>query len=138
MSCTNKLNAISKSLIIISNMDNSICQYAAPSLPSVSINPNGFWGNRTKCIREQTIPAIVHSLRSSGRVDAMKWKPGDDKIPAHPFWDSDIYKTLEACCYLLIKEEDAFIREFVEESVKTIQNAQLEDGCVCRHSLIIN
>lgn len=108
-------------------MEDKLYQYKEPTLLSVSL-AEGFWAARTKCIRQRTIPAIINNLRTTGRLDALKWRKGDPVVPAHPFWDSDVYKMVEACCYLLLKKEDVLMRNFVDESVKVIQEAQLEDG----------
>lgn len=47
-----------------------------------------------------------------------------------PFWDSDIYKTVEAACNFLISYDDPEMRENVEEAVDMIRVAQHPDGYI--------
>lgn len=47
-----------------------------------------------------------------------------------PFWDSDIYKIVEASCYFLMKQPDPTLRADVEEAVDMIRAAQHPDGYI--------
>lgn len=96
-------------------------------LRSVDLN-SPFYVHLNSVIRKATLPAIIRSLRTTGRFDALTWTPETAKASPHPFWDSDVYKVLEACCYHLIKDEDAELRQFVDEAVRVIIAAQHEDG----------
>ncbi|EJT98101.1 DUF1680-domain-containing protein [Dacryopinax primogenitus] len=88
-------------------------------------------------MRAHTLPSIIRSLRSTGRAYALTWTEADAPRVPHPFWDSDVYKTLEACCYALMKEEDAFLREFIDESVGIINRAQHADGYINSHYTVL-
>lgn len=44
------------------------------------------------------------------------------------FWESDIFKTVEAACYFLMMEKDDFLMADVEEAVSMIRTAQHPDG----------
>lgn len=81
-------------------------------------------------MRKTTLQAILDSLKSTGRFYALSWTPESAPTKAHCFWDSDVYKTMEACCYYLMKKDDAQIRADVEEIVGYIKKAQWEDGFV--------
>jgi DUF1680 family protein len=87
-----------------------------------------FYVHLNSLMRKTTLPAIIRSLRTTGRFDALTWTAETAKASPHPFWDSDVYKVLEASCYHLVKEEDAELRKFVDEAVKVIVAAQHEDG----------
>ncbi|EFY96667.2 DUF1680 domain protein [Metarhizium robertsii] len=81
-------------------------------------------------MRKTTLQAILDSLKSTGRFYALSWTPESAPTKAHCFWDSDVYKTMEACCYYLMKKDDAQIRADVEEIVGYIKKAQWEDGYI--------
>ncbi|KEF55775.1 uncharacterized protein A1O9_08526 [Exophiala aquamarina CBS 119918] len=46
------------------------------------------------------------------------------------FWESDIFKTVEAACYSLLKQKDDALLEDVENAVEMIRNAQHPDGYI--------
>lgn len=52
--------------------------------------------------RRVTLPLEFQRCEETGRIDAIRqtWKPGQPNKP-HIFWDSDVAKLLEACCYSL-------------------------------------
>ncbi|KZO97219.1 glycoside hydrolase family 127 protein [Calocera viscosa TUFC12733] len=102
----------------------------APASVSQTAISSPFWSLIQTSMRTRTLPAIIDSLRTTGRAYALTWTKDSAPTTPHPFWDSDVYKTLEACCYYLMKTEDKHLREFVDESVKIIRHAQHEDGCV--------
>ena len=59
---------------------------------------------------------------------ALTWTPETAKAEVHPFWDSDVYKTLEGCCYFLLKHDEPQLRAYVDEAVKYIKSAVWKDG----------
>src|SRR5207244_9963959 len=75
-------------------------QRQSVSSSSVEIK-SGLWGERQGTLRERTIPAIYHQMKTTGRLDAWRldWKPGQPK--PHIFWDSDAGKWIEAVGYSL-------------------------------------
>jgi DUF1680 family protein len=101
--------------------------YQPASIRSVQLN-SPFYLYLDQLMRMTTLPAIINSLRSTGRFYAMTWTPETAKTKPHPFWDSDVYKVLEASCYYLMKKEDPALRLFVDEAVKNIKAAQWENG----------
>ena len=59
---------------------------------------------------------------------ALTWTPETAKAEVHPFLDSDVYKTLEGCCYFLLKHDEPQLRAYVDEAVKYIKSAVWKDG----------
>ncbi|KAM0548446.1 hypothetical protein ACHAPJ_009932 [Fusarium lateritium] len=89
-----------------------------------------FWEPIQRRSRQKTIPAIIEAQKSWDHWACLTWKEGHDPQP-HQFWDSDLYKILEATCYFLIKyPDDSSMIEAVEDIVSMIQNAQHEDGYI--------
>ncbi len=101
--------------------------YTPVSIRSVELS-SPFYLHLDHLMRASTLPAIIESLRTSGRFYAMTWTPETAKTRPHPFWDSDVYKVLEACCYYLMKRDDEQLSQYVNEAVKNIKAAQWEDG----------
>ena len=98
-----------------------------PSSTSVEIT-SPFFLHFDHLMRQKTIPAIIASMRLTGRADALTWTAQTARMKPHPFWDSDMYKTVEACCYYLMKKEEPAIRAFVDEMVGNIKGAVWKDG----------
>ncbi|KAF5596572.1 DUF1680 domain-containing protein [Fusarium pseudocircinatum] len=88
-----------------------------------------FWSRVQDCSRLKTIPAIIEAQKSWNHWSCLTWKEGHDVKP-HQFWDSDIYKILEAACYFLIKHQDDKMSAVVEDAVDMIRGAQHEDGYI--------
>ncbi|CAH0055204.1 unnamed protein product [Clonostachys solani] len=88
-----------------------------------------FWGYIQDRSRLKTVPAVIEAQRSWNHWTCLTWKEGHDVKP-HQFWDSDIYKIVEAACYFLIKHPDEKMRATVEEAVTMIQGAQYDDGYI--------
>ncbi|KAJ5920633.1 hypothetical protein N7516_011491 [Penicillium verrucosum] len=83
-----------------------------------------FWSQMQRCSKEKTIPAIIKAQKSLQHWYCLTWKEGHE-IQPHPFWDSDIYKIVEAACYFLMKNDDPELMATVEEAVDMIRAAQL-------------
>lgn len=86
-----------------------------------------FWVRIQECARDKTIPAIVEAQKASQHWYCLTWREGHP-IKPHPFWDSDVYKTVEAACIFLMKYPDEKMMATVDEAVEMIRNAQHEDG----------
>ncbi len=99
---------------------------------SVSSSPveikSGLWGERLTTLRERTIPAIYHQMKTTGRLDAWRldWKPGQPR--PHIFWDSDAGKWIEAVAYSLMSQPNPEFERQVDEVVDLIEKAQQPDG----------
>ncbi|KAL5044408.1 hypothetical protein BDW71DRAFT_199085 [Aspergillus fruticulosus] len=90
---------------------------------------SAFWSQMQRCSKDKTIPAIIKAQKSLKHWYCLTWKEGHE-IQPHPFWDSDIYKIVEAACYFLMKNEDAELMATVEEAVDMIRAAQHPDGYI--------
>ncbi|RDW58933.1 glycoside hydrolase family 127 protein [Aspergillus mulundensis] len=90
---------------------------------------SAFWSQMQRCSREKTIPAIIKAQKSLKHWYCLTWKEGHEVQP-HPFWDSDIYKIVEAACYFLMKEKDDGLMAIVEEAVDMVRAAQHPDGYI--------
>lgn len=104
-----------------------IMSYQSAAITAVSVT-SPFYQHIDKVMRTRTLPAIIDSLKSTGRFYALSWTPETAPKISHCFWDSDLAKTMEACCYYLQKEDDPKIRADVEEIVSYVKKAQWEDG----------
>ncbi|KAL4874352.1 hypothetical protein BJY04DRAFT_225109 [Aspergillus karnatakaensis] len=90
---------------------------------------SAFWSQMQRCSKEKTIPAIIKAQKSLQHWYCLTWKEGHE-IQPHPFWDSDVYKIVEAACYFLMKNEDDELMATVEEAVDMIRGAQHPDGYI--------
>ncbi|KAK5279257.1 hypothetical protein LTR40_008063 [Exophiala xenobiotica] len=103
---------------------------ASQLVPVQNVNISSpFWSWYQQCSREKVIPAIIHAQKSTGHWYCLTWKAGHPVKP-HPFWDSDIYKVVEASCYFLMTQHDQAIMDTVEEAVDMIIAAQHPDGYI--------
>lgn len=101
-----------------------------------AVGHTSFWAERVGVTRTNTLPAIYDQMKQTGRWDAMRltWKHGDNNEP-HIFWDSDIAKTVESCCYALqdMAPEDPLSKTFhawIDDAVDMIEKAQGLDGYI--------
>ncbi len=113
-------------------MDKKIQQHLRPiSAKNVEIT-QGFWGERLATNRDQTIPAIYHQLKITGRLDAwcLNWQAGQRKPQMFwdIFWDSDAGKWIEAVSYSLTTNPNPEFERQVDEVVDLIEKAQQPDG----------
>jgi DUF1680 family protein len=105
--------------------------YDDPSVPvdyrAVRIT-GGFWGRWQDVVRTRSLPHIYDWLEQSGRLEAfdLTWKQGEPE--PHIFWDSDVYKWLEAASYALTLHHDPGLRTRVDDAVERIRAAQQPDG----------
>ncbi|KAL5046701.1 hypothetical protein BDW71DRAFT_214481 [Aspergillus fruticulosus] len=103
---------------------------AFKQVPICNVNiTSAFWSQMQRCSKEKTIPAIIKAQKSLQHWYCLTWKEGHE-IQPHPFWDSDIYKIVEAACYFLMKTKDDGLMATVEEAVDMIRAAQHPDGYI--------
>jgi DUF1680 family protein len=100
------------------------------------VESGSFWADRINVTRRNTLPAIYEQMKATGRWDAMRltWKHGDGNTP-HIFWDSDIAKTVESCCYALegMNSDDPLAKKFyewIDDAIGMIEKAQGKDGYI--------
>ncbi|WP_238174166.1 glycoside hydrolase family 127 protein [Kribbella kalugense] len=79
--------------------------------------------------RDATIPHVIAELRKAGNLDNLQ-RLADPSIGPYrgryPFLDTDLYKTLEGLAYEA--DRSAGAREFFEEVVGLLEQAQADDG----------
>ena len=97
-------------------------------LGSITVT-GGFWAAWQRTNRERTIPYVLEKCDETGRTQAMKleWKPGDDWDP-HPFFDSDVCKSVEAAAYSLHTNPDSVLEQRLDGYIEIIARAQRPDG----------
>jgi DUF1680 family protein len=88
-----------------------------------------FWNERLRINRDVSIPCQYRHNRKTGRMEAFRltWKPGQPD-PPHIFWDSDVYKWLEAASYSQATHPTAEGATLLEEVASLIASAQEPDG----------
>lgn len=77
-----------------------------------------------------TVPHLLRMLTQTGRIAALTWKSEQEKtaeVP-HPFWDSDIGKTIEAISYVLIKSRNEELENVVDSIIVMLEQEQFSDG----------
>jgi DUF1680 family protein len=97
-----------------------------------------FWAPRMETNRAVTLPIEYEQCRKTGRLDAfkMQWKPGEPN-PPHHFWDSDVYKWLEAAAYALGRQPDKALQRRVDAAAAGIVAAQQPDGYLNVHFTVV-
>ena len=92
----------------------------------------GFWEERQRVNREQTIPAIYEKLEETGRLTAWSMvrthETPRDRGTVYMFWDSDSGKWLEAVACSLATHPDAELQALADELIDAIASAQQTDG----------
>jgi len=95
----------------------------------VEITDN-FWSNRQKTIREKSIHTQHDKLEEYRHIDNFRIASGAKEgiFRGVFFYDSDLYKWLEAACMILQNHKDEELEKKVDEIVRLISEAQEEDG----------
>ncbi|NLG28849.1 MAG: glycoside hydrolase family 127 protein [Chloroflexi bacterium] len=91
-----------------------------------------FWAPRQRINREVTLEAQYEHLKSTGRLDAWTWKPGEPNEP-HIFWDSDVAKWIEAAAYSLALHPDSQLEKRIDAYIDAAAAAQGPDGYLNSH-----
>lgn len=92
----------------------------------------GFWADWFKVIRDISLPTQFKMLENTGRIDNFRRLIGDVDLPfkGYFFNDSDVYKWMEAVCWILIPDLEYPIREQLDEVIELISKAQDADGYI--------
>jgi DUF1680 family protein len=98
---------------------------------------SGFWADRRRLNREQTIPHGFEQLRQAGNLGNLRLAAGADGRYHtigraigldFPFLDTDVYKWLEAAAWELGRAPDPTLAAAADEAIGLIQRAQRPDG----------
>jgi uncharacterized protein len=110
---------------------------AAKPIPEKSVQLNdGFLKQRFEVVRAVTIPAAHKWCESTGRIAnferAAAPNAGDEnrdrKLPANPYDDADVYRTIEAAAYCLAAASDRELEAKIDGWIDKIAAAQEKDG----------
>ncbi len=86
-------------------------------------------GTTQRLNEEVTVPHIYGKLADTGRIASLSLATGTGHSERpHPFWDSDIGKTIEAISYRLITKPDAELESRVDSIVDLLEKEQFPDG----------
>jgi DUF1680 family protein len=96
----------------------------------------GFWAERRRVNREVTVPSTwrrLHEAGNFGNLEAAAGRAGDEYVHTVTFFDSDVYKWLEAVGWtladpLLTEETATSLADYVARSCTLLSQAQAEDG----------
>lgn len=89
----------------------------------------GFWQGRQTLNRAVTLDSVREQFEHTGRFAAFRfdWQEGMPNRP-HIFWDSDVAKWLESAAYILSKNDNKKLEEYVDNLVDLIEKNQDENG----------
>lgn len=98
---------------------------------------SGFWAEKQKMVRENTVWAVYDRFKETGRFDALgcTWKEGDENMP-HFYWDSDIAKWIEGASYLICEKEDKALEKIIDDCIILIEKNSDENGYFNSHFLV--
>jgi hypothetical protein len=93
---------------------------------------DGFWFRRQHINATVTIPVIESHNVQSGRLQALQLNRSsdEDQPTPHIFWDSDIYKWIEAASYASVTHPDPERNAAVDRAIDLIGAAQQADGYI--------
>ncbi len=91
----------------------------------------GFWGSRQEQMFHTVIMDQYHKMKRKGQFDAFRldWEEGLSGKP-HPFWDSEVYKWLEAASYCLQHTKEKQLDQITDEVIDLVVSAQHPDGYI--------
>lgn len=85
--------------------------------------------DRQQVNRQVTVPALLQQCRATGRIDAIRHQwDGEEASRPHPFWDSDIGKTIESAAYALMGHPDPALEAEIDRIIDLMLAAQEPDG----------
>ena len=93
---------------------------------------DGFWLDRYELNKRISVGSVLKRFEETGRVDALRFNNAETGKPLHMYYDSDMYKWIEAVAYLYAldpasqKDNVKLIDELAERMAK----AQTADGYI--------
>ena len=113
----------------------SLTRIEAVPFAKVEID-DAFWAPRMESNREVTLQIQYQHLKTTGSLDAWRWRPGQPNEP-HIFWDSDVAKWIEAAAYSLVSHPDPDLEARIDNAVAMMANGQWEDGYLNSHYTVV-
>lgn len=107
------------------------CQFL-PLATSEFAYGDGFWTERRNLIRDVSLEQQYGKIAETGRLENF-YRVARGERGTHQgryYDDSDVYKWLEACAYVLADRPEAPIRKRYEEVRDAVVAAQMEDGYI--------
>ena len=116
---------------------------------NVSITPNSFWGQRLEASRDVTVPLAFTMCEQTGRYNnfqlAAKQLKGQGSdtvvVRGFSFDDTDVYKTIEGCSYLMQTYPNlrikvtrggepclVYAKDYIDSVLTIVASAQESDG----------
>jgi DUF1680 family protein len=111
--------------------------YPVKPVPFTAVHlTDEFWAPRIETNRRVSIPAAMHQLRISGRIDLFERAAAvlegkelaNKEPPGYPFDDTDVYKVIGGASYSLQVAPDPGLDAHVDDLIAKIGAAQEEDG----------
>jgi uncharacterized protein len=101
-----------------------------PLAPGSTKLGDGFWTGPQRANRKASLRHGYEQLEKAGNFHDLALAAGKKKgkFIGKVFWDSDVYKWLEAIAYELAKEPDAELRRMADEAIDLVEAAQQQDG----------
>ncbi len=105
------------------------------------------WASRRRTLREtgifyqwETLNDRTSGVPRSHAIENLRIAAGeaDGVFYGRPFQDSDVYKWVEAACYLLATDHDPSLEQLVAEAADLIARAQLPDGYLNSYFTIVH
>ena len=91
---------------------------------------DGFWLDRYKLNKQVSVDSVLKRFDETGRVDALRFDHAETGKPLHMFYDSDMYKWIEAVAYLYAfdpaSQKDNV--RLIDELTARMAKAQTADG----------
>jgi len=96
---------------------------------------DSFWEPRRQVNRSVTLPSQYRRCEETGRIDNFRRAAGKigGEFQGRYYNDSDVYKWVEACAYVLAEGPDAEIERMLDLVVREIAEAQEPDGYLNTH-----
>ncbi len=96
---------------------------------------DSFWQPKRETLKEVTLKDQYEKCEETGRIDNFRRAAGkiDKEFQGRYYNDSDVYKWLEAVCWMLAEGPDETLEEMANTVIDEIVDAQDEDGYINTH-----
>lgn len=93
---------------------------------------DGFWLDRYELNKRISVGSVLKRFEETGRVDALRFNNAETGKPLHMYYDSDMYKWIEAVAYLYaldpVSQKDNV--KLIDELTERMAKAQTADGYI--------
>ncbi len=88
----------------------------------------GFWYQKQKMVRENTVYAVYNRFAETHRFDALNCDDNQTDYEPHIYWDSDVAKWVEGVAYLIKKEPNEELEKIVDGIIDLIVKNSDQNG----------